>query len=139
MNETLSKRIKQILQIATAVSIVLAAGCLMVACLQLYLADAFTPEDVAAAFRPIRLPVYLCLGLSVLGLISAPFLPADGKKPRGRKIAYVPPKAVGRPAVIRTVILCLALAALAYGYFTGGTVDVLTKAVNICTECVGLG
>ncbi len=40
---------------------------------------------------------------------------------------------------VRSVVLVLALALLVYGYFTGGTADVLTKAVNICTECVGLG
>ncbi|MBQ8580085.1 MAG: thioredoxin [Oscillospiraceae bacterium] len=28
---------------------------------------------------------------------------------------------------------------IAYGAAAGGTADVLTKAVNICTECVGLG
>lgn len=28
---------------------------------------------------------------------------------------------------------------LVYGLVTGGTVDVLTKAINICTECIGLG
>ena len=41
--------------------------------------------------------------------------------------------------VIRTVILVAAVFCLVYGFFTGGTADVLTKAVNICTECVGLG
>lgn len=41
--------------------------------------------------------------------------------------------------VIRTVILVLGAVFLIFGYFTGGTVDVLTKAINICTECVGLG
>ncbi len=42
------------------------------------------------------------------------------------------------PAVT-IVLLCAAAAALLFGLFTGGTADVLTKAVNICTECVGLG
>lgn len=36
--------------------------------------------------------------------------------------------------------LLFAAAALAlFGFFSGGTADVLTKAVNICTECIGLG
>ncbi len=42
-------------------------------------------------------------------------------------------------AVLRTMLLVLALAALIYGFVAGGTVDVLTKAINICTECIGLG
>ena len=34
-----------------------------------------------------------------------------------------------------TICVCIIL----YGLFTGGTADVLTKAINICTECIGLG
>ncbi len=41
--------------------------------------------------------------------------------------------------ITRCVVLCAALACILYGYLAGGTADVLTKAVNICTECVGLG
>lgn len=36
-------------------------------------------------------------------------------------------------------VLGVAIAILLYGFFAGGTADVLTKAINICTECVGLG
>ncbi len=41
--------------------------------------------------------------------------------------------------VLRWTFLGLAILLIVYGYFAGGTADVLTKAVNICTECVGLG
>ena len=41
--------------------------------------------------------------------------------------------------IVRYAILGIALAFLVYGFLSGGTNDVLTKAVNICTECVGLG
>lgn len=40
---------------------------------------------------------------------------------------------------LRWAILGIAVAVLLFGFFTGGTNDVLTKAINICTECVGLG
>lgn len=40
---------------------------------------------------------------------------------------------------IRYVILVAGIALLLYGFITGGTADVLTKAINICTECIGLG
>lgn len=40
---------------------------------------------------------------------------------------------------IRWTMVSIAIILIIYGYFTGGTTDVLTKAVNICTECVGLG
>lgn len=41
--------------------------------------------------------------------------------------------------IARGILLCAGVALLLYGLFTGGTADVLTKAINICTECVGLG
>ncbi|MBE6563056.1 MAG: thioredoxin [Ruminococcaceae bacterium] len=41
--------------------------------------------------------------------------------------------------MVKLAILILAAAALIYGAIAGGTADVLTKAVNICTECIGLG
>lgn len=40
---------------------------------------------------------------------------------------------------IRWAVLALGVFLLVFGFCTGGTQDVLTKAVNICTECVGLG
>ena len=43
------------------------------------------------------------------------------------------------PVIARWAVLAAAIAILVYGYITGGTADVLTKAINICTECVGLG
>jgi len=41
--------------------------------------------------------------------------------------------------IARWVMLGLGVCVLVFGFFTGGTADVLTKAINICTECVGLG
>lgn len=41
--------------------------------------------------------------------------------------------------IARWAVLVLALAFFVYGFLAGGTADVLTKAINICTECVGLG
>ena len=40
---------------------------------------------------------------------------------------------------VRIVLFVLAVALLAVGLFLGGAADVLTKAINICTECIGLG
>lgn len=41
--------------------------------------------------------------------------------------------------ILRCALLGIGIVILVYGFFAGGTNDVLTKAINICTECVGLG
>ena len=44
-----------------------------------------------------------------------------------------------RIKVTRYCILGVAILFLVYGLATGGIADVLAKAINICTECIGLG
>ena len=39
----------------------------------------------------------------------------------------------------RSVIITFALFFAIMGFVYGGTIDVLAKAINICTECIGLG
>ena len=39
----------------------------------------------------------------------------------------------------RIALLLVGITILGYGFVSGGTLDVLTKAINICTECIGLG
>lgn len=41
--------------------------------------------------------------------------------------------------LLRYALLLIGIVILVYGFVSGGTVDVLTKAINICTECIGLG
>ncbi len=44
-----------------------------------------------------------------------------------------------RENITRFALLIIGIVVLVYGFVSGGTVDVLTKAINICTECIGLG
>lgn len=41
--------------------------------------------------------------------------------------------------ILRFALLLVGVTVLIYGFISGGTIDVLTKAINICTECIGLG
>ena len=59
--------------------------------------------------------------------------------PKEARITPPEPKKAFWRLPARLAILCVALGLLLFGFFSGGTADVLTKAVNICTECVGLG
>lgn len=40
---------------------------------------------------------------------------------------------------MRKLLIIIALILIAAGVANGGARDVLVKAVNICTECIGLG
>ena len=42
-------------------------------------------------------------------------------------------------AGIRIAVVIVAVAFIVLGIFNGGIADVLAKAINICTECIGLG
>lgn len=60
--------------------------------------------------------------------------------PAGETVPPAPVKDYTKLLMIaRWALVCVAVAILVYGFFAGGTADVLTKAKNICTECVGLG
>lgn len=41
--------------------------------------------------------------------------------------------------ISRSVIIGVAVFCIVYEFISGGTIDVLAKAINICTECIGLG
>lgn len=255
MKQETKKRIHIIYSIVLSIAIVISGLLLMAACMQIYLSGGeqiYTPEKVAAAFRPIAVPVYVCLGLiagSIL-LQLVLWLPTGkefkGKQPamqlrrlqlardvqqadderrsslrhlRGGRLAmqlicagvwvlctgvfiffalvhysfypepaqatqyvvslmpmFAPcctialgssilfayllrrntekmialykqfPPLSEKPThkstavyIVRYGVLVLSVAVIVYGLATGGWQDVLTKAVNICTECVGLG
>ena len=60
--------------------------------------------------------------------------------PVGESVLPVPKTSQPDLLVIaRWALVAVAVAILVYGFCSGGTADVLTKAKNICTECVGLG
>ncbi len=46
---------------------------------------------------------------------------------------------MSRADVLRAGLLVLALGLIVLGVLNGGLRDVLIKAANLCTECIGLG
>ena len=44
-----------------------------------------------------------------------------------------------RKQALWAALLCLAAALIVLGVLNGGARDVVTKAVKICSECIGLG
>ena len=113
--------------------------------------DRFLLPDITTSMKQAMLVLIPCLAATFAYSIFAHY---HGEKSMAKEIellkqaakvasAQAEPKAVVETKMnmdtLRAAIVLVAVAVLLFGYFTGGTADVLTKAINICTECVGLG
>lgn len=147
MTKETKMRILRVYSILLGVVIVIAALCLMAGCLSIYNSgrQPYSPEIVAQTFSKISIPVFLCIGMIILGFVLNFLLsPVDEKKEK--KVANITKELseadileAKRIKVTRYCILGIAILFLVYGLATGGIADVLAKAINICTECIGLG
>ena len=123
------------LRIALSVATVLLLAALGAACLRLFAAG-FTMDKAIAALRALT-PLYI---LYALILIAALALQRKVKVQTAKVKAARPaaqPKAA-RP-LVQLCLFILALVFILLGVLNGGWYDVLVKAINICTECIGLG
>lgn len=136
-------RFKRIFRILLSIFIAFAAICLMGACVGIFRSGSqpFSRESVAEAFAAIAVPSYLCLGMAALGAVLELCLPE--KTPRHTKSsplrARPAPLPLRREARLRWALLGMGILLSVCGFAAGGAADVLTKAINICTECIGLG
>ena len=99
------------------------------------LVSIFSREIVAQRARFIVPLLFAIFGSSVAGLILGAkdengLGPAQGGKVENK---------VFEGRTIRRVMLAAAVVLIIAGVFNGSALDVFGKAVNICTECVGLG
>ena len=102
------------------------------------LAWIYTREIVAARIAPIAPVFFITLVMTVVCLILGV---RDEKAHLPANVSCQKPKAAGerRTVWIRALLLIAAAALIAAGALNGSLRDVLVKAVNLCTECVGLG
>ena len=139
-NGVKKQQFRRWLGIVTGISIIAAALCLMGGCGYLFLSPGgFTRERVAAVFSVISLPVYLALGLAVPGVCLELFQPRKREGRRAPCHATALSSGSRSAPAFRLALLAAAVCLLVWGFVTGGAADVLTKAINICTECIGLG
>lgn len=123
-------------------------------CIDIYLSGSggdglraiFTAEDVAARLRSIAPLLGACVSVLLLTLLVHAGSPAE-EPPRRRAQKGLPVSdnqadKAGKALPVGVVRLLLYGAAVVFillGVMNGGLYDVLVKAVNICTECIGLG
>ena len=84
------------------------------------------------------LPVFLVLLCALAVSIVSGVKPKTGKASKNavRMKPQAEPKHVN---TLRAVVVIAAVLLIIAGILNGGALDVLVKAINICTECVGLG
>ncbi len=94
----------------------------------------FTREAVAAHLSPLGPLFVLWLAALLAALVAAP---GASPRPRPRKTPPIP--APPHCNALRIVLGIAGTALVLSGIRNGGMYDVLVKAINICTECIGLG
>lgn len=98
-------------------------------------ADIYTPQAISSHFRLIRPFLVAWFAALIANCVFNPHGRKEEKKPEGKNDGFP----VYGPLWLRYALLCLAFVFTVLGILNGGLKDVLVKAVNICTECIGLG
>ena len=110
----------------------------------------FPQSDLEGMFRAMALNCTPWIVMAILVLAVSFILKDRSLKKEIESAKEAPasdaPKKIRSPwvnartaMIVRAIVLVLAIVFIVLGIFNGGARDVLVKAVNICTECVGLG
>ena len=96
----------------------------------------YTAENVGEKLGQILPLILLFAGLLIAGILLSG---KDSGKP-AKADGPVYPKNEGKHScLIRTVLVVAAVVFIVLGILNGSALDVLAKAIHICTECVGFG
>ena len=99
----------------------------------------WTREGVTRALRGVAPLALVTLGALAAALLAGVRGELAGKPAARERMEPAKPLPEKRLRLARAALLVAALGFIAAGVLNGGARDVLIKAVNICTECVGLG
>ncbi len=135
-------RLRRIYKILLSASIIVTGFMLIISCCSIYFSgNGYSHEIVARIFSKINIPVYLCLALIIVDTIWELISPSTAKAKvfNKKSVSTTNSPTSKKLNITRFIILGIAIITLVLGAVFGGYSDVLTKAINICTECIGLG
>ena len=138
--------IRKIYLLAESILAVIIAGWLVASATEIYtdglackISDSlewiYTRERVAEKLAPIMPLFVIFVVLAFVGLITGVHATAKNKITRDFMLSR--PRKLNKN--LQFLLLTAAVGFIVAGVFNGSARDVLYKAVNICTECVGLG
>lgn len=146
------ERMKKRKALSLAVTVLTALLCasLCASVLALYFSGARSRAESGSALTPIftreavarqLMWVYPVLGLWLIAVIAARIGQAERawKKSLPPRTPMKTIKEAPGKNVLRLVLFAAAGLFIVLGVLNGGLNDVLVKAINICTECIGLG
>ena len=103
----------------------------------------FTREQVSGFLRLFAIPALLLIALLIAAALTGVKEAQNQSVNRKRASSIHPAESVCAYRGLRGrrvwLILLIAAVLIAAGVLNGGLRDVLIKAINICTECIGLG
>lgn len=151
---------------ATALAVLVMALLLCWQCVDIYLSGtcndalAMTPifrsEDIALRMRALAVPLTVCAVVIAVSILSQRL----GASPKAHTTSVLRDRCKDHKIVmneklpsvekglsrerrsmrfVRVLLYTIAAAFIVLGVMNGGLHDVLVKATNICTECIGLG
>ena len=144
MSSDKSQKIKLIYEWVTAALLIATAAALIIGCVSIYLSGEkpFSRDAVSETFARFAPLVYVTAAFSVGGIFTL-LLPSPSKKKTSKRQRPASVLAVshssGKDRIVTAIIITVGGLLLVIGLIGGGAADVLAKAVNICTECIGLG
>lgn len=140
-----------ILKKATAVLAIITAITAVVLDLQIYFGhdgqgQMYTAEKIAEKAPVLAVPALLFVIFAAVTVIfgkreaaDKPYIAGQELYEKGIYAQAALKENVKRKNTTRLVLLAAAVVLIIFGIFNGGMRDVLVKAINICTECIGLG
>ena len=143
------KYLARLLPVITAVFLVILFLLIAWQCVDIYFFSPsateiiYTYENIAARLNRILPFVAVCVLLILLTYLFSP--PRKSAQPATRRVCNHKSTCSqsckkGRTCLlIRLIFLMFSIGFIIWGVLNGGLYDVLVKAINICTECIGLG